>query len=249
MRWSACIEMLYAKEFPNFEQRISEAEADGLDAVEFWRFSNKDLDEAKKVLEWSSMPLAGILAEIPHITDPANYDAAVAGLRRSIDVARDLGAMNVIVCTGDVVAGLGRAEQHAAIVRVLRSGAELAAGTGLTLVLEPLNDRVDHKGYYLTSTAEGLDIVDEVAAPEVKLLYDIYHSAMMGEDTAAVLAGRIDRVGHVHLADAPGRGEPGSGTMDWRHRVDWIVAEGYRGLIGLEYRPSRDTASTLEFRF
>jgi hydroxypyruvate isomerase len=132
---------------------------------------------------------------------------------------------------------------------VLRAGAGLAAGSGVTLVLEPLNDAVDHKGYYLTSTAEGLDIVDEVGQPEVRLLYDIYHSAMMGEHIETVLAGRLDRVGHVHLADAPGRGEPGSGAMDWHERLLWLQDQGYSGLVGLEYRPTRDTSSTLDFRF
>ena len=86
----------------------------------------------------------------------------------------------------------------------------------MVLALEPLNDRVDHPGYYLTSTVEGLDIIDEVDRPEVRLLYDIYHSAMMGEHIEDVLEGRLDRVAHVHLADTQGRGEPGSGDMDWQ---------------------------------
>lgn len=249
MRWSACIEMLYANEHPHVADRIAAAAGDAFDAVEFWRFSTKDLDGVKAALAKSHLPLAGILSEIPHITDPANHDAAVEGLRTSIGVAEDLGAANVIVCTGDVVAGLGRAEQRAAIVAVLRAGAGLAAGTGVRLALEPLNDRVDHKGYYLTSTEEGLDIVDDIGKPEVGLLYDLYHSAVMGEHTETVLAGRVDRIAHVHLADAPGRGEPGSGSLDWRERLMWLEDQGYAGYVGLEYRPSRATSLTLGFRF
>jgi hydroxypyruvate isomerase len=71
---------------------------------------------------------------------------------------------------------------------------------------------------------------------------------VMGEDTATVLAGRVDRVAHVHLADAPGRHEPGSGSMDWQARVAWLEANGYRGRVGLEYRPTADTVSSLAFR-
>jgi hydroxypyruvate isomerase len=115
-------------------------------------------------------------------------------------------------------------------------------------MLEPLNDRVDHLGYYLTSTREGLDIVDEVDRAEVKLVYDLYHSAMMGEETETVLDGRLDRVAHVHLADTQGRHEPGTGTMDWQARLDWLFSNGYQGLVGLEYRPSVGTVESLKFR-
>ena len=80
----------------------------------------------------------------------------------------------------------------------------------------------------------------------MKIVYDIYHSAVMGEEIADVLAGRLDRVAHVHLADAPGRHEPGSGTMDWQRRVDWLAANGYTGMVGLEYMPTKETVASLE---
>ena len=94
---------------------------------------------------------------------------------------------------------------------------------------------------------QGLDIVDEVARPEIRLLYDIYHAAVMGEEIE-VLKGRLDRVVHVHLADTPGRGEPGSGRMDYADRLEWLEKQGYTGLIGLEYKPSGPTVETLRFR-
>ncbi len=141
-----------------------------------------------------------------------------------------------------------REAQHAALVKVLRESADLLKGSGVVLALEPLNDRVDHPGYYLTSTVEGLDIIDEVDRPEIRLLYDIYHSAMMGEHIEEVLEGRLDRIVHVHLADTQGRGEPGSGTLDWRARLDWLAEHGYDGLIGLEYRPTGPTLESLNFR-
>ena len=83
--------------------------------------------------------------------------------------------------------------------------------------------------------------------PEIRLLYDIYHAATMGEPIE-VLAGRLDRVAHVHLADTPGRHQPGTGAMDWRARLDWLEAAGYQGLVGLEYTPVGGTAESLKFR-
>ena len=248
-RWSACIEMLFAKEHPDFADRIRAAKAAGFDAIEFWMTSNKDLDVVAGTVEETGITVAGILAEPrPKLADRKTHREFLDGLGPSIAAAQRLGAKVMIVTTGDALEGVPRADQHAALVEVFSAAAKQLEGTGLVFALEPLNDRVDHRGYYLTSTVEGLDIVDEVGRPEFKILYDIYHSAVMGEDTAEVLAGRVDRVAHVHLADAPGRHEPGSGSMDWQARVGWLEANGYRGRIGLEYRPQADTLGSLGFK-
>lgn len=266
-RYSACIEWLFAdaKTLPplpgtpeanivqqmavSFPDRIRAAKAAGLDAVEFWHWSNKDLDAIKAALDETGLPLAGILCEpIAGITDPEAHGSFLQGVAASLAAAKKLGTHLLIAQAGDDRAGVPREAQHAALVRVLKQAADLLAGSGVVIALEPLNDRVDHPGYYLTSTVEGLDIVDEVDRPEIRLLYDIYHSALMGEHIENVLEGRLDRVAHVHLADNQGRGEPGSGTMDWRARLDWLEEHGYAGLVGLEYRPTGATLESLAFR-
>jgi hydroxypyruvate isomerase len=248
MRYSACIEWLFATEEPDVANRVRAAKAAGLDAVEFWRFSNKDCDAIKMALDETGLTLAGILCEpIAPLTNAESHEWFLEGVRTSLTAALQLGAKVIIAQAGDNQAGVARAAQHAAIVKVLKEAAKIIEGSGVVLALEPLNDRVDHPGYYLTSTEEGLDIVDEVARPEVKLLYDIYHAAVMGEEIE-VLAGRLDRVVHVHLADTPGRGEPGSGRMDYAERLEWLAAHGYDGLVGLEYKPGGPTVETLRFR-
>jgi hydroxypyruvate isomerase len=247
MRFSACIEMLF-REHKGLPDRIRAAKAAGLEAVEFWGRSGKDLAGVAAALNETGLPLAGMLCEpIANITNPATHEMFLAGLRASLAAARAVGAPLLIAQSGNVVDGASRAAQHAALVEVLRRAGEILSGSGVVLALEPLNDRVDHPGYFLTSTAEGLDIVDETGRPEVRLLYDIYHAAVMGEPID-VLEGRLDRVAHVHLADTPGRHEPGSGSLDWRARLDWLAGHGYRGLVGLEYRPTGDTVESLRFR-
>jgi hydroxypyruvate isomerase len=248
MQFSACIEWLFAAEAPDFPDRIRAAKAAGLDAVEFWRFSNKDLDAIAAALEETGMPLAGILCEpIAPLTDATAHQTFLDGVRLSLAAAQRLGAKLMIAQAGDDLAGIPRLAQHASIVSALRAAAEVLEGTGVIIALEPLNDRVDHPGYYLTSTVEGLDIVDEVDRPEIRLLYDIYHSEVMGEAIEDVLGGRVDRLAHVHLADMPGRGEPGSGTLDYADRLEWLGQAGYRGLVGLEYRPTKGTVESLAF--
>ncbi|HWA20680.1 MAG TPA: TIM barrel protein [Devosia sp.] len=247
--FSACIEWLFAAEAPDFPDRIRAAKSAGLAGVEFWGASGKDLDATRAALDETGLPLLGTLVEpMRQITDPEMHDAWLAGLETSLAAALKLGSRAMIVTTGDERHDTSRPLQHAALVKVLSAAAGIVRGSGVTLMLEPLNDRVDHVGYYLTSTSEGLDIVDEVDRPEVKLVYDIYHSAMMGEATETVLEGRLDRVAHVHLADTQGRHEPGSGTMDWQARLDWLFSNGYQGLVGLEYRPTGPTLDSLKFR-
>jgi len=249
MRYSACIEWLFAAEEPDVANRVRAARAAGLDAVEFWRFSNKDCVAIRQALDETGLTLAGILCEpIAPLGDPEAHEGFLEGVRTSLAAASQLGAKVMIAQAGDVQANVARAAQHAAIVKVLGEAARIIEGSGVILALEPLNDRVDHPGYYLTSTVEGLDIIDEVDRPEVRLLYDIYHSAMMGEHIEDVLEGRLDRVVHVHLADTQGRGEPGSGNMDWQARLHWLADHGYAGYVGLEYRPTRGTLQSLTFR-
>jgi hydroxypyruvate isomerase len=248
MKFSACIELLFASEAPVFADRIRLARDAGLDGVEFWRWTSKDLGAVETALRETGLPLTGIVAEpmIP-LTDPDRHDEFLAGLGASIETARRLGAPVLIAQTGNLLEA-PRAAQRQALADCLLRAADRLDGTGVVLAIEPLNTRVDHVGYFLSSTTEGLDIVDAVARPEIRILYDIYHAAVMDEEIAPVLQGRLDRVAHVHLADTPGRGEPGSGRLDWQARLAWLEQAGYRGFVGLEYRPTRDTRETLGFR-
>ncbi|MBN9348973.1 MAG: TIM barrel protein, partial [Devosia sp.] len=214
--------------------------------VEFWLWSNKDVDAIEAALDETGLAITGFVAEpmVP-LTDPARHDEFLEGLKKSIAVAQRLGAPVLIAQAGADLPGKSRAEQRQALTDCLRRAADILAGSGVTLAVEPLNTLVDHAGYFLPSTVEGLDIIDDVGRPEIKILYDIYHSAVMSEDIASVLDGRLDRVAHVHLADTPGRHEPGSGKLDWQARVGWLDQNGYAGMIGLEYKPTQATAASL----
>jgi len=150
------------------------------------------------------------------------------------------------VVSGDARPGVERSRQRDAITEALLRAAPIASKAGVRLLLEPLNTRVDHPGYFLDSTAEALEVINDVDDPAVRLLYDLYHSIVMGEDPQQVLAGSGHLVGHVHVADVPGRHEPGTGTIDWPLQLAALRSAEYSGAIGLEYKPSRDTESSLE---
>lgn len=245
-RFSACIDMLFVPETEDVARRIHLARAEGFGLVEFWLWSNKDLDAIEQALQETGVRLAGIVAEpFAELTRESDHDRFLAGLEKSRDVALRLGAPILICQSGPLLAGVDRTRQHDALTIAMARSADILAGSGVRLALEPLNDRVDHPGYYLTSTEEGLDIADAVDRPEIGITYDMYHSMVMGEDPELVVAGRVNRVAHVHLADHPGRNQPGSGELPLKQKLDWLLAQGYDGAVGLEFKPTGTTADAL----
>ncbi|NEJ74677.1 TIM barrel protein [Rhizobium phaseoli] len=244
--YSACIEWLFAEEGDSFSDRIRRAHASGLTAIEFWRWTDKDLDAIEAALDETGLAVTSLVAEpMIALTEAGNRQAWLKGLAESVAVARRLGAPVLIAQAGNDLPNVPRKEQRRTLTETLKAGADILAGSGVRLGVEPLNIRIDHVGYFLDSTSEGLDIIDDVARPEIGIVYDIYHSAVMDERTEEVLEGRLDRVIHVHVADHPGRNEPGSGSIDLAHRLGWIFANGYDGAVGLEYRPTMPGADAV----
>ena len=254
MKLSGCLDSLFLREYPIFEDRIVGCAEAGLDAVEFWLWRDKDLNRIERALGDTGLELSLFSTEPRSpIVDPATHKVFIDGLRESVGVAKRLGAPGLCVLVDDRGVGAGneprtditKGQQRKAIVDALRVGAPIAADAGVTLLVEPLNSKLDHVGYFLDHTLEGLDIIEEVDHPSVRLLYDMYHSTMMGEWPAEVLGNRASLVGHVHVADVPGRHEPGSGTINWVTYMTTLKDLGYGGTVGLEYWPTNSTADTL----
>lgn len=218
----------------------------GFAQVEFWTASDKDLPPLEAAIRDTGLTVTAFVSEpTGRLVDPQTHDAFLAGIERSCGLAQRLNARNLIVVAGDARAGVGRDLQREALTTALRRAAPIAATYGVRLLLEPLNTRVDHPGYFLDSTSEALDVIRDVGEQSVALLYDMYHSIVMGEDPGSALDGAGALLGHVHIADAPGRHEPGAGAVDWRRQLAALRSVGYEGSIGLEYIPTRETSSTL----
>jgi hydroxypyruvate isomerase len=246
---SACIELLFAEPPTHaFEDRTERAADEGLTAVEIWGWRTKDVAAISRALTRTGVSLTSMAVD-PMVTlvDPGARSEALAAIAESSSVATDLGCGTLVIVAGDARPGVRRADQHQAIVEALREAAPIVEAHGITLVIENLNSRVDHVGHYLDTGSETLDIVDEVGSPFVRMLYDLYHSVVMGETPRDVLEGRIDRVRHVQIADSPGRHEPGTGSIDWAAELGCLVSNGYSGRIGLEYVPTSATAESLRF--
>lgn len=243
---SPCIEWQFADDHADMPSRIRAAAAAGYRHVEYHLWRDKGVDEVAAALAETGLTLTGICADPRRsLVDPAQHEELLQAVRESLIAAKALGNPPLIVASGFTREGVGAKEHFDAAVSVLTKAAALAEEAGVMLVLEPLNDRVEHPGMYLVSTTLGLDIVEAVGSPNLRLLYDVYHSAVMGEDMEAVLSGRIHLVHHVQVADMPGRNEPGTGMIDWPATMATLKRLGYAGDIGLEYRPTLPTAESL----
>ena len=169
-------------------------------------------------------------------SDPRREDEFRAGLAEAIRYAQALGTPRLHCMAGLWPGGIGREKARATLMRNLQHAAEATARAGLVLLIEPLNAH-DVPGYSVSRVDEALSLIKAVGASHVKLQYDLYHAQRTQGELIGTLRAQLANIGHIQIADNPGRGEPGTGEVNWRVVFDAIEASGYGGWVGLEYFP------------
>lgn len=167
------------------------------------------------------------------------------GIRRAHCYAKALACTRLHLMAGAVPPGASRTEMESALLANVRYAADLVASDGIEIVLEAINTRVDVPGYFYATTDAVARFVDRVERPNVRLLFDVYHVQVMEGDLLRRLEAHWNRIGHVQIADNPGRGEPGSGEINFRTVLRTLDELGYRGRVGCEYRPVAGTLDGL----
>ena len=250
LKLSPCIEMLFG-EIPDFYDRFAAAKAAGADTVEFWNWTGKDLPRIKALSEENGLSIGAfcVAGDNREFNEKRlMYREAIPAFldvcRASIEKAKSLSCPTLIVTCGNERNDIPRAEQHTNIVLALRAAAPLFEESGVTLVLEPLNVLVNHKGYYLDSSYEAFSVIEETGSPAVKLLFDIYHQQISSGNLIDTIRKFGSLVGHYHVADVPGRHEPGTGEIAYERVFKAIEETGYKRLIGLEYRSLAPSAES-----
>lgn len=234
-----------------FLDRFAAARTAGFHAVEFAVPYGHPFAELSSRL--SDNALECVLVNLP-MGDRAKGDYGIAcrpgrerefaeGVASGIEYAHALGVTRL-----NCISGVAREGEDAKLLRrTLVSNMRLAArefkAAGLDLVIEPLNDR-DVPGFIVPRAADVVRLIDDVGASNAGLQCDLYHAAMMGDDPAAILDECWSSIRHIQFADAPGRGEPGTGKIDFPRLFDLIDRKGYGGWVSAEYRPTRPTVET-----
>ena len=217
----------------------------GYSAVEFWEGKDFDVEAYKNTLAKTGLTLAS-MGYGSGLVDPATREEFLEDIKISLANAQILGAKTIIATTGQELEGVPREQQHKSIVEGLKEAAKVVAGTGITIVIEPLNVLVNHKGYYLYSSIEAFDIIKEVGSPDVKVLFDIYHQQISEGQLIDNITNNIDLIGHFHAAGNPGRAEPYFGEINYYEVFKAIDETGYKGYVGLEFWPKGDVEEALK---
>jgi len=166
------------------------------------------------------------------------------GIAEAIRYAHTLGCTRVNCLAGIAPVGVPVEKVHETLVENLRYAALALARAQIRLMLEPINTR-DIPGFFVNRTAQALMIMDAAGSDNIALQYDAYHMQIMEGDLAHTIQARLDRIGHIQIADTPGRHEPGTGEINHEFLFRHIEGLGYRGWIGCEYKPAARTEEGL----
>ena len=237
MKISVCVDAVFKGK--NFGTSLKEISNAGAKAFEFWSWWDKDFESVKKVKNEFGLTPVAFCTKMISLVKPSERKNYIKGLTESIEVAKSLECKRLITQVGNDT-GYSRMSQKKSIVNGLKEASYILEQSGITLLVEPLNVHVDHAGYFLSSSAEAFEIIDEVDSPNIKLLFDIYHQQITEGNIIRNITENIEKIGHFHAAGNPGRHELRYSELNYNYIFEAIKKTSYRGYVGLEYFPLDD---------
>jgi hydroxypyruvate isomerase len=224
-RFAANLSMLFT-ELP-FLQRFDAAAAAGFAAVEYL---------------WPYAEPAAVLAGLAAL--PGREHDFRRGVETALEYAQTLDCSKVHVMAGIPDPDVDCRRAHATYLANLRTALDIARGSGVTLLLEPIN-AYDMPGYFLRTLAQAQHVVDEIADAGLAIQLDWYHAVRTEQDVVAATRRHLPSTAHLQLAGVPGRHEPDVGTVDYPSLFALVDDLGYRGWVGCEYHPLNSTEEGL----
>ncbi|MFC2021297.1 2-oxo-tetronate isomerase [Chloroflexota bacterium] len=251
-KFSANLTMLFTE--TDFLNRFERAAKAGFKAVEF--MLPYEYDKGDILKKMGKYGLEVVLHNLP-AGNISKGDWGIACLpdRRSefqvsvglaIQYAKALKCPTLNCMNGIVPKGMSMDRVRQTYIDNLKFAAEATEKEGIQLVIEPINV-IDRPGTYLTTTSQAREIIKEVNHPNLGIHYDMYHMQVMEGNLAMTIRNNIGFIKHMHLADNPGRHEPGTGEINFHNLFRFIDEAGYKGWIGAEYKPTGETENSLEW--
>ena len=251
---SACIETLFT-ELPWCE-RFKAAKEAGFDYIEFWGWEDKDLDEIIKLAKEADIKIAGFNGDsIYSLVDPSHEEPYMDYLKKSIEVAKKIGSESLTIHSNGLGDGgivinhydeLSHTVKLCSMFKMLEKSAKLAEEEDILLNLEGLNITTDHVGNFLETTQMAAEMIRLIDSPKLKILYDVYHMQLNEGRICNTLTKYVDTIGHIHIADAPGRHEPGTGEINYFNVIKHLRELGYKEKVGFELFPKNSTDEAVE---
>lgn len=239
----------------DFYKRFEYAKKCGANAVEFWKWSNKDIVKVKEELVKNEISFS--VFNIDCKDEKISYDLSrgilnagrkeefILALKESIPVYKELNANGMIVLIGETL-DIPYEEQIDNIVKCLKAAVPIIEKENITLLLEPLND-IDRKNYFLPRSKEVFEIIRKVNSPNIKILLDLYHEQLMAGNLMNTIKEKILHIGHIHVADVPGRHEPGTGEINYKGILECLKELNYENYVGFEFRSTIDSEGLVKY--
>ncbi len=239
----------------SFEEKLEIAAKAGIQSVqlvgEHTAWSDADIERVKKTLRSFRLAIDA-LSSVPNwsrepvsMLDPAQRENLLREVEKNILVAKKLEVPRLLLMSGNAIPERTYEQQWASLVESGKRAAELAARHNVTLIIEPLNNKVNHKGYFLATCVDGLRLVREVDNPHLRLLFDIYHEQVQIGNVIRTIQEAAPVTEVFHVADNPGRNDPGTGELNYPNIYRAIAKTGFRGHIAMEYLPLGDPVKSL----
>jgi hydroxypyruvate isomerase len=236
-----------------FEQRLErivEAGYTNIELVgEYGKWSAADFDRTNAARKRLGIHFDATAGLKNGVGNPAQRDALIEELRQALVPMETLGCPAMIMLSGNVVPGLTRDAQHQSCIDSLKKAAALVEGKQIDgqpvrLLLECI-DQEENPHYYLQSAAEAIEIVRAVNHPQVQFLYDLFHEQIAEGNLIEKLEKNIDVIGLIHIADVPGRHEPGTGEINYANIYRKLAQLKYRCIAAMEFKPTGDPVAAL----
>jgi len=231
-----------------FERCLEIVAAAGYTGVELVgepeKWSAQDKRQALKKMRSLGLTFDAMTGGNVTLADPAATDDVLRQVKEHIAIAKDLGCPQLILTSGKRVDGLSQDAQSSAMIATLKRVADLASQNNMQVVIEPI-DLLENKFAYLTSVTQGFQIARAVGSPNLKVLYDFYHEQRGSGNLIEKLESNIEWVGLVHVADVPGRHEPGTGEIDYANIYRKLAQLKYDKYIAMEFYPLGDPVASL----
>ena len=246
MQTSANVSMLFT-DAPLCD-RFERAAQAGFDAVELWWPSGEDPDDIVLAVKRAGVKVVVLNFDAGDMPagdrglagDPERHGEFRANVPIALELAGRVGCTKLNALLGHERPGAGRERQFEIARESVAYAAERARAQRAEVLIEAVNT-IDNGPYLVSRTAEAVSLIEDIGADNVRLQYDAFHMRRMGEDIVVAVEAEFDRIAHVQVADCPGRGEPGTGAIDFPALFGALERLGYAGHIGLEYVPSTET--------
>ncbi|MGQ9858744.1 MAG: hydroxypyruvate isomerase [Thermodesulfobacteriota bacterium] len=251
-RFSANLSFLFSEK--PFMERFEAASKAGFEFVEY--MSPYEFPPEEIARELASHRVSQVLFNLPSgdwekgdrgiACDPSRVEEFREGVERALEYSNVLGVERINCLAGKRLEGVSEEEQWRTLVENLKLAASRLSRSGKTLLVEPINS-FDIPGFFLNRSSQALRLIQEVGAPNLKLQYDVYHMQRMEGELTSTIQKNLGIIGHIQIADNPGRHQPGTGEINYPFLLRELDRLGYKGFVGLEYIPVPHTIGSLKW--